>query len=323
MQWSERVEEAEGLKVKQEISTPHDKLFNQLLGEPENAASFLANNLAAEIVSHLDLTTLQVVHVSFIDTQFIQSEADLLFSVTIANRPGYVYFLFEHQSSPDGFMILRLLSYMVRVWKRFQREDPRCDLLPVIVPMVLFHGPRGWQGPLSFRSLVDIPDKDFLPYIPDFLCRLFDLSPFGKDQLAGNALVRILGDLLGAFGRPDFEERVRRADSSRDRLHRPSSRKACSPWPNGCGGSTSLCPHLLWQTRESHRGPREMQPHLLLTQQGRRRSRATGFRPTLPAPSSCARCSLLLPDLFSQIELPPCKIIMSERSTWQDSPCKT
>jgi hypothetical protein len=46
--------------------------------------------LAAEIASHLDLTTLQVVQVSFIDTQFIQSEADLLFSVTIADRPGYV-----------------------------------------------------------------------------------------------------------------------------------------------------------------------------------------------------------------------------------------
>jgi len=74
--------------------------------------------------------------VSFVDTQFIQSEADLLFSVTVANRIGYVYFLFEHQSSPDGFMILRLLGYMVRAWKRFQQNNPKCDRLPVIIPMV-------------------------------------------------------------------------------------------------------------------------------------------------------------------------------------------
>lgn len=195
----------------QEISNPHDKLFKQLLGEPENAADFLANNLSAELVCHLDLSTLQVVHVSFIDTQFVQSEADLLFSVTIANRPGYVYFLFEHQSSPDAFMILRLLGYMVRVWKRFQREKPECDRLPVIIPMVLFHGPRGWQGPLAFQSLVDVPAASFAPYTPEFRCRLYDLSPFGKDQLEGNAVVRILGDLLGAFGRPDFEKRVTRA----------------------------------------------------------------------------------------------------------------
>jgi predicted transposase YdaD len=47
---------------------------------------------------------------NFSDAQFAQSEADLLFSVTVANRPGYVYLLIEHQSSPDGWMLLRLLS---------------------------------------------------------------------------------------------------------------------------------------------------------------------------------------------------------------------
>jgi predicted transposase/invertase (TIGR01784 family) len=172
MQWSERVEEADGRKVKQEISSPHDKLFKQLLGEPENAASFLADNLASEIASHLDLTTLQVVQVSFIDTQFIQSEADLLFSVTIDGRPGYAYFLFEHQSSPDGFMLLRLIGYMVRVWKRFHAEKPEWDRLPAIIPMVLFHCPKGWQGPLSFQDLVHIPAESFAPYTPAFQCKV-------------------------------------------------------------------------------------------------------------------------------------------------------
>lgn len=30
-----------------QISNPHDKLFKQVLGEPENAAAFVANNLPA------------------------------------------------------------------------------------------------------------------------------------------------------------------------------------------------------------------------------------------------------------------------------------
>ena len=194
----------------QEISNPHDKLFKQLLGEPENAASFLENNLPGELVSHLDLSTLGVVHASFIDAQFIQSEADLLFSVTIANRPGYVYVLFEHQSSPDPLMLLRLLGYMVGVWKRFQRESPPSNRLPVIIPMVLFHGSREWQGSMSFQSLVDMPAEVFAVYTPDFSCKVYDLSPFGKDEIAGNAVVRILGDILGAYGRRDFKERVRK-----------------------------------------------------------------------------------------------------------------
>jgi predicted transposase YdaD len=194
-----------------EISNPHDKLFKQLLGEPGNAASFLTHNLPGELASQLDLSTLQVVHASFIDAQFIQSEADLLFSVAIANRPGYVYILFEHQSSPDTFMALRLLGYMVQVWKRFQRDNPQCERLPAVIPMVLFHGPKGWRRAPTFESLVDMPDESFVACTPKFQYRLFDLSPFGEDTVAGNAEVRILGDMLGAFGRKDFMERVTRA----------------------------------------------------------------------------------------------------------------
>ena len=76
-----------GAEVTGQISNPHDKLFKQLLGESENATDFVANNLPAEIVAHLDLSTLEVVQVSFIDAQFVQSEADLLFSVTIDGHP--------------------------------------------------------------------------------------------------------------------------------------------------------------------------------------------------------------------------------------------
>jgi predicted transposase YdaD len=194
-----------------EISNPHDKLFKQLLGEPGSAASFLTHNLPGELASQLDLSTLQVVHTSFIDAQFIQSEADLLFSVDIANRSGYVYILFEHQSSPDAFMALRLLGYMVQAWKRFQHDNPQRKRLPAIIPMVLFHGPRGWRRAPTFESLVDMPDKSFAAYTPKFQYRLFDLSPFGKDTVAGNAEIRILGDVLGALGRKDFMERVTRA----------------------------------------------------------------------------------------------------------------
>ena len=209
--------------MEQKIWNPHDKLFKQLLGEPENAASFLASNLPADVVARLDLKSLRVVQVSFIDAQFVQSEADLLFSVEVCGRQGYVYFLFEHQSTPDGHMMLRLLSYMVRVWKRFEQENPGFDLLPPIIPMVLFHGPDGWQGPTRFESLVDTPAESFLPFIPHFECRLFDLSPFGQDRLMGNAIVRILGDLLGAHGRPDPEARVARAfDTLNELLNAPS-----------------------------------------------------------------------------------------------------
>jgi predicted transposase/invertase (TIGR01784 family) len=159
---------------------------------------------------------------SFIDSQFVQSEADMLFSLRVADGPGYVHVLFEHQSSPDAMMLLRLLSYMVRVWRRHTREQGPSDKLPVIIPMVLFHGPAGWHGPTDFRSLVAAQDDAFSLYTPRFACLLFDLSSPRVAELAGNALVRIIGDLLASHGRPDFRERLARAFATlHELIHAP------------------------------------------------------------------------------------------------------
>jgi hypothetical protein len=34
----------------------------------------------------------------------------------------------------------------------------------VILFFVVFHGPKGWQGPLDFQSLVEIPSDEFADY---------------------------------------------------------------------------------------------------------------------------------------------------------------
>ena len=70
------------------IHNPHDKLFKHLLGEKENAASFLESNLPQFIVRHMDLESVEVLQASFIDAQYVQSEADLLISVGIAGSQG-------------------------------------------------------------------------------------------------------------------------------------------------------------------------------------------------------------------------------------------
>jgi predicted transposase/invertase (TIGR01784 family) len=194
-----------------EIHHPHDKLFKQLLGERENAVSFLEHYLPAELLQHMDLNSLEVTQVSFVDSQFVQSEADLLITLPLEGRAGYVYVLFEHQSSPDAGMLLRLLSYMVRIWKRFSREHSSSGPLPVIVPLVLFHGSKAWQGPLDFQSLVDIPSEAFAPFTPHFRCRMFDFSALSPEAIAGNAVVRILLNLLASTGQADSMPHVTRA----------------------------------------------------------------------------------------------------------------
>ena len=201
-----------------DIHNPHDKLFKHLLGEKENAASFLAGNLPPSLVKRLDVKRLEVLQASFVDAQYVQSEADLLLSVPIAGAPGFIYVLFEHQSSPDPLILLRLLSYMVRIWRRYTGQTPSTRSLPVIVPLVLFHGPAGWQGPLDFHSLFQPPLDDFAPYTPNFNVKLFDLSAPTQEPVAGNAAVRMAAAILGAHGKPDFFSRIVKSFQALDEL---------------------------------------------------------------------------------------------------------
>ena len=58
---------------------------------------------------------------------------------------------------------------------------------------------------------MEIPSDEFADYTPDFQIKLFNLSGPSGESLAGSAIVRIVSDILGALGKPDFTERIRRA----------------------------------------------------------------------------------------------------------------
>ena len=63
-----------------------------------------------------------------------------------------VYLLFEHQSTAEPKMALRLLSYMVSIWERFADEH-KASPLPLIVPAVLSQVVGGWKAATRFSGL--------------------------------------------------------------------------------------------------------------------------------------------------------------------------
>lgn len=48
----------------------------------------------------------------------------------------------------DRWMPLRLLDYMGQSWNAHRRSEPNGPL-PVVLPVVLHHGERGWTAPTS------------------------------------------------------------------------------------------------------------------------------------------------------------------------------
>ena len=73
--------------------------------------------LPGAIRDSFDWTTLVLLDGTFVDEDLRESQSDLLYQVehTETGQPVSMYLLFEHQSSPDSWMPLRILRYCCRI----------------------------------------------------------------------------------------------------------------------------------------------------------------------------------------------------------------
>lgn len=164
-------------------STPHDDLSQKTLGIPEHAAGELRAVLPRKLVKRVDWSTLRAEPGSFVDAGGPRRHTDLLFSATIDGRDARLYVLFEHQSSFDRWMPLRLLVYMSRIWVSL--ADERAASLPVIIPVVLYNGEGRWTASTRFSSLLDPggPPEGARAFIPDFRFVVDDLAAVSEATL--------------------------------------------------------------------------------------------------------------------------------------------
>jgi predicted transposase/invertase (TIGR01784 family) len=159
-----------------DLPNPHDRFFKELLAPPEAAVQFLRFYLPAPVVDALDLTTLEVVKDSFVDAQLRAYFSDLLFRVRL-QRGGaaFVYLLLEHKSAPEESVALQLLTYLVKLWEPQLRSGARP--LPLVIPVVFYHGRERWQVSPRFGALFDFAELEALrEYAPEFSYHLCDLS---------------------------------------------------------------------------------------------------------------------------------------------------
>ncbi len=170
------------------MPNPHDKLFRSVFGDPVHAAAHFLAFLPQEVAEQLDLSSLVARPGSFVDENLQERQTDLLFTTTFRHGDGsaFLYILFEHQSSVDPLMPLRMLRYMVRIWERFLEEDTSRRKLPPVLPMVLHHSELGWRAPVSLDELLLMPPAActvLSSYVPHFRFLLTDLSAVPDERL--------------------------------------------------------------------------------------------------------------------------------------------
>ena len=190
-----------------EISNPHDKFFKEVFTRRNGAKEFLRHYLPENVVELLDLDSLEYTKDTFVDTQLKEYFSDLLFRAQLKDgSPGYVYILFEHKSYQEALAAFHLLRYMVKIWEMLlKRREERG--FPVIIPLVVYHGRRGWRVGSKFRDLFDCPD-DMAIFIPDFQYVLWDATRYRDEEIKGAAIVRVALLLMKYILREDLNDRL-------------------------------------------------------------------------------------------------------------------
>jgi hypothetical protein len=183
-----------------EHPTPHDALFKAVFSEGESAFALLKASLAPELAAAIDPASLEQQPASFVDEELREVHRDLLFTAKLAGKDALLYVLFEHQSTVDPLMPLRLLRYIVRIWEAWLRDNPRARTIPAVLPLVLHQGPRPWSAATRLSDAIALP-PDLLAaarkHMPELVVALRDLgaSPAPSDP---SPLVRLTLGLLRA-----------------------------------------------------------------------------------------------------------------------------
>ena len=158
------------------LPNPHDRFFKELFSQHETAVDFVRHYLPEDFVATLDLSRLTIVKESFIDEDLRQYFSDLLLRVRLKEgKAVFIYILLEHKSASDEFVALQLLLYLAQIWRPFLRK--RSKPLPLVFPVVFYHGATSWKVSRSFQALCDFTGLEMLrEYLPEFQYHVCDLS---------------------------------------------------------------------------------------------------------------------------------------------------
>ncbi len=88
----------------------------------------------------VDLNTLSLQSNSFIEKDGGYRFSDVIYQTRILEKPGYLFYLLEHQSTPDRWMALRMQTYLMNFLNKQVRQGAK--KLPPFFLMVFYHSKR-------------------------------------------------------------------------------------------------------------------------------------------------------------------------------------
>ena len=141
------------------ITQPHDYFFKKIMGNPLAVAEFL-NEYFPAIAEKVDPGSLKPIDGTLISSDLQEKRTDLIYHATFQQKPGYLYFLLEHQSSPDDLMPLRLMEYFLQLIRRdlTLQGKRKKKIFPIVYPCVIYNGKKPYPYTMSFCEMFADPE---------------------------------------------------------------------------------------------------------------------------------------------------------------------
>ena len=164
--------------------------------------------LPPAMLARLDLSTLKLEHESFVDAELRKHFSDLLFSVKTTDQDAvFIYLLLEHKSAPEPWVAFQLLRYIVKFWER--QHEQGCERLPLVIPIVFYHGHERWNVARNLSALIAPTDLGALAkYAVDFEYDLRDISLRTGEEIKGKTKLRVGLELLRFIFSDVLEQRL-------------------------------------------------------------------------------------------------------------------
>ena len=129
---------------------PHDELFRTLLADPASADALVRRYAPPEFVARLTKARPRLLEGTLVRPGAGKLQADGILEVILTDAdPKQAYVVFEHLSSPDPELPVRMHEYMTALWQRVHEPGrPR----PLVIPVVLCQNRKAARSPVSLRE---------------------------------------------------------------------------------------------------------------------------------------------------------------------------
>jgi predicted transposase/invertase (TIGR01784 family) len=175
-----------------------DLWYKRFFRDRDVMKAFLQFFVKEKWVSELELDTLELTNKSFVNDDSKERHDDIIWKVKMKESDTfiYVYLMLEFQSHNEHFMAARMINYVSSFYLDLihSQQFKKGEMLPPVLPVVIYRGAQKWSAPLNIKELVAAPSGELARYIPSMDYFILDENRVLKNEL--NRMNNIMAGLI-------------------------------------------------------------------------------------------------------------------------------